>query len=182
MGRLLLHAPSPRKIHRELVSGCSIATWYRYIKRIAECPFDFGDYVHQLHKNGQLRMNRTGVFCIDGHVIPHLGKTMEGVSLAYSSAEKKPILGLEAEMVHYWSPSVQFPVDFRIFLAQTDLCIQRKKALFKTKNELVREIVGKLMINHPETDFYVLDAGLGVKDTLKLIQFNDVRITFFSFR
>jgi hypothetical protein len=170
IGRLLLHVPTPRRIHREIISGCSIATWYRYIKHIAETPFNFGDYVCQMYKNGQLRINRTGVFIIDGHVIPHLGKKMEGVSLAYSSAEKKPILGLETEMAHYWSPSVQFPVDFRIFLAQTDLCIQRQKAIFKTKNELVRDIVAKLMVNYPETKEFVIDAGLGVKETLKLIQ------------
>lgn len=169
IGRLILHAPSSRKIHRELVYSWSIATWYRYIKRLAEYPFHFGDFTHQLHENGQLRMNHNGVLIIDGHVIPHTGKHMEGVSKAYSSCEKKPILGLEAEVMHYWSPKTQFPVDFRIFLAQTDLCIERQKASFKTKNELVREMLASILDYDPGPNTFLLDAGLGVKDTLKVI-------------
>jgi hypothetical protein len=169
IGRLLLQAPSSRKIFRQIMVGCSIATWYRYIKCLAETPFDFGDFIHQLHGNGQLRMNRTGIFIIDGHVIPHSGTHMEGVSQAYSSCDKKPIWGLETEMVHYWCPTKQFPVDFRIFLAQTDLCITRQKAQFKTKNELVREMVSKLLDRNFGPEMYLLDAGLGVKDTLKVI-------------
>jgi len=169
IGRLLLRAPSARKIHREMAQGSSIVTWYRCIKLIAETSFDYVECVFQLHENGLVRMDQTGVFIIDGHVIPHLGKHMEGVSKAYSSIEKHPILGLETEMVHYWSPTMQFPVDYRIFLAESDLCITRKKATFKTKNELVREMIEALIKRNVETDLYLLDAGLGVKDTLKVI-------------
>jgi hypothetical protein len=139
IGRLLLQAPSARKIHREMSHGSSIATWYRCIKLIAETPFEYVECVLQLHEDGVVRMDQTGVFIIDGHVIPHSGNHMEGISKAYSSKEKHPILGLETEMVHYWSTEMQFPVDYRIFLAQSDLCVTRKKAMFKTKNELVRK-------------------------------------------
>ena len=169
IGQLLLRLHLPRKIHREMAQGSSIVTWYQCIKLIAETSFDYVECVFQLYENGLVRMDQTGVFIIDGHVIPHLGKHMEGVSQAYSSKEKHPILGLETEMVHYWSPSMQFPVDYRIFLAQSDLCIVRKKAIFKTKNELVRDMIETLVKRNVGTDLYLLDAGLGVKDTLKII-------------
>ncbi len=74
IGQLLLRTPSARKIHREMAQGSSIVTWYQCIKLIAETSFDYVECVFQLHENGLVRMDQTGVFIIDGHVIPHLGK------------------------------------------------------------------------------------------------------------
>ena len=58
---------------------------------------------------------------------------------------------------------MQFPVDYRIFLAQSDICIVRKKAIFETKNELVHDMIETLVKRNIGINLYLLDADWELK-------------------
>jgi transposase len=126
-------------------------------------------YFQNLQNIQTFRMKRSGFISIDEHISSHCSDNIEGVSYFYSTSHKKPILGQFMISAHYYGTKIEYPVDFSFYRRKEELQKYELEHLHKKKNELFREIVGKLSTLDNCPDTILMDSYYMTKENARYL-------------
>jgi hypothetical protein len=171
VGKILLQKASPNSIHAELVTGPSIATFYRDIHRLAiEMPALYESLVVNLQQNTRMAMRQDGYMSLDEHIIPHSSDDIEGAGYFYSTTEEKSIIGMSLIATHYYDAGKEYPVFFKYYRKKDELTKWHKEQDFQEKNEIARDLIERIcaLKNSPST--FLLDSFFMTKDNVQILK------------
>jgi hypothetical protein len=170
-GKIVLEKPSSNKIADQVVTGPNKATFYRKVHKLAaKMPALHENLVNTIQKDPALAMKKKGVISIDEHLLPHTSKKMEGVGYFYSTTLEDVMLALSMISSHYYDPSREYPVYFEFYRKMDELEPRGKQALYKTKNQVARDMIEKLcaLPNCPPT--FLIDSFFMSKDNVRKLK------------
>lgn len=170
-GIIINEKPSPNKIHNELEAAASKRTFYRDIHKLAiKIPNLSKQILINLQKDNKMAMKSDGVISLDEHIIPHSGKTMEGVDFLYSTTEKKAITGMSIISTHYYRNHVEYPLIFQFYRRKQELEKWDKEDLYEEKNSIARKIINELVEINNSPNLFLMDSYFMAKENCKLLQ------------
>ena len=127
----------------------------------------------QLQAIPGLKIKSTGVISLDEHIIPKTGKHIEGVDYFHVNPGEKYTLGLSMISTHYYGGKIEYPIDLAIYRRQRELEKHGKEELYRSKNEIARELISKYDELGVPCKTWVMDAYFMAKENVKELNSRD---------
>jgi|SRR5271157_1167347 len=170
-GMVVHGTASARAAQGNLVTGTSLADYYRQLHRIApQLPQIHEQILASVQRNRKLRMRTDGFLVLDEHIIPHASKGIEGVDSYYSPSERKVVLGHSLIMAHYFRGRVEYPVAGDYYRRERELTARGQEWKFRKKNAIAREMFKKFAKDPHAPHTWLLDRYFMTKDNGQLIE------------
>jgi len=125
------------------------------------------DNFKKLQEIPRIAIKATGVIALDEHIIPKTGKHIEGVDYFHTTSGDKNILGLSMISTHYYGGKIEYPIDRDIYRRQQELEKWDKEELYRSKNEIARELIRKYHEMGVPCKTWVMDAYFMTKENVK---------------
>ncbi|MHA1843804.1 MAG: transposase [Promethearchaeota archaeon] len=115
-GLLVNERASVKHVAENTVRGQSERQMNRILHRLSARARDMFLYnFRSLQTIPSLAIRPKGVIALDEHVIPKMGKEIEGVDYFYSTTHNKGILGLSMITTHYYGGPFEYPLDCLLY-------------------------------------------------------------------
>ena len=127
----------------------------------------------QLQAVSGLKIKSTGVISLDEYIIPKTGKHIEGVDYFHVNPGEKDTLGLSMISTHYYGGKIEYPIDRNIYRRQRELEKHGKEELYRSKNEIARELIRKYDELGVPCKTWVMDAYFMTKENVNELNSRD---------
>ena len=114
-----------------------------------------------------LKIKSTGVISLDEHIIPKTGKYIEGLDYFHVTSGEKDTLGLSMISTHYYGGKIEYPIDRDIYRRQRELEKWNKEELYRSKNDIARELIHKYDDLGEPCKTWVMDTYFMTKENVK---------------
>lgn len=125
------------------------------------------DNLKKLQEIPRIAFKSKGVIVLDEHIIPKTGKHIEGVDYFHTTSGDKNILGLSMISTHYYGGKIEYPIDRDLYHRQQELEKWGKEELYRSKNEIARELIRKYHEIGVLCKTWVMDAYFMTKENVK---------------
>ncbi len=128
----------------------------------------------QLQTIPGLKLKSSGVISLDEHIIPKTGTRIEGVDYFHVNTGDKNTLGLSMISTHYYGGIIEYPIDREIYRRIRELEkygreLEKygKASLYRSKNEIARELIQKYAALGTPCKTWVMDSYFMTKENVQ---------------
>ena len=169
-GLLVNERASVKHVAENTVRGQSERQMNRILHRLSARARDMFLYnFRSLQTIPSLAIRPKGVIALDEHVIPKMGKEIEGVDYFYSTTHNKGILGLSMITTHYYGGPFEYPLDCLLYRRPQELEKRHHSERYVPKNELARQLIQEYHAMGFPCKTWVMDSYFMTKENVKLL-------------
>ncbi len=143
-GLLVNERASIKNIAENTIQGQSERQMNRALHELSmKSDIILRDNFKKLQEIPRIAIKSAGVIALDEHIIPKTGKHIEGVDYFHTTSGDKNILGLSMISTHYYGGKIEYPIDRDLYRRQQELEKWGTEELYRSKNEIARELIRK---------------------------------------